>query len=458
MSSPVLSAPSTFPAGRIERRLGRPATTWSAGDLADLVEEDGIRLIALLHVGGDGELKALDFAPEDRGHARAILEGGERADGSSLFPGIPPGRSDVVLVPRPGTAFLDPFAPHPTLAVLCAHEDGRGARLPQSPAVIVAAAAERLAREAGLELHALGELEYFLGGRAGDEESPREGDRGYHATAPFVRGEALRRRALVTLADMGIGAKYAHSEVGHIPADEGTGILWEQHEIELALAPLPRASDAVVLARWVLRNLAHREGMRVSFEPMVSAGHPGTGLHFHFSPRRDGARVPLRGADGALTDASRWLIGGFVQLSGAMMAFGNRTDASFLRLGQAKEAPNRLSWGERDRTALVRIPLVPAAPNGEPTAAPTIEMRLPDGSAHPHLLLAAAAQAVAFARGMPDLDALLERTASSSGGSVPIPRDAAEVRTALAAARGALESGGVFPASMLDALLATPPR
>lgn len=458
MSAQVLETASTFPAGRIERRLGRPAATWSVADLVDLVDQEGIRLVSLLHVGGDGELKTLDFAPESRIHARDILEGGERADGSSLFPGIPPGRSDVVLVPRPGTAFLDPFAPHPTLAVLCSHEDGRGQPLPQSPAVIVQAASDRLAREAGLELHALGELEYFLGCRAGDDESPREGDRGYHACAPFVRGESLRRRALVALADMGIGAKYAHAEVGFVPADEGNGILWEQHEIELSLAPLPRAADAVVLARWVTRNLAHREGMRVSFEPMVSAGHPGTGLHFHFSPRRDGARVALRAADGTLADASRWLIGGFVQLSGALMAFGNRTDVSFLRLGQAKEAPNRLSWGERDRTALVRIPLVPAAKDGQATAAPTIEMRLPDGSAHPHLLLAAAAQAVAFARGLPDLDALLERTAASRGGAIPIPRDAGEVRAALAAARGALEAGGVFPASMLDALLAVPAR
>ena len=454
MSSQALETASTFPAGRIERRIGRPAATWSVEDLVDFVDAHGIRLVSLLHVGGDGELKTLDFAPGSRAHARDILDGGERADGSSLFPGIPAGSSDVVLVPRPDTAFLDPFAPHPTLAVLCSHRSGGGNPLPQSPAVIVQAAADRLARIAGLELHALGELEYFLGCRAGDDEPAREGDRGYHACAPFVHGESLRRRALVALADMGIGAKYAHSEVGSIPADEANGILWEQHEIELSLAPLPRAADSVALARWVLRNLAHREGMRVSFDPILRAGHPGTGLHFHFSPRREGRRIDLRAADGTLEDSARWLIGGLVQLSGALMAFGNRADVSFVRLGQAKEAPNTLSWGDRDRTALVRIPLVPTTRDGQATAAPTIESRLPDGSAHPHLLLAAVAQSVLFARSMPDLGALLERTAASRGGAVPIPRNFDGVRAALTASRGALEEGGVFPASMLDALLA----
>jgi glutamine synthetase len=428
-------------------------------DLADLVEREGIRLLSLLHVGGDGELKALDFAPVSRAHAAEVLSTGERADGSSLFPGIAPGRSDVVLVPRPATAFLDPFAPHPALAVLCAHADRNGAPLAQSPATIVRAARERLRRVADLELRALGEVEYFLGRRAAADEPARDGDRGYHAAAPTVFGEELRRRALVTLAGMGVPVKYAHAEVGRIAADEAAGVVWEQHEIELQLAALDDAADGVVLARWVLRNLAHRDGSRISFDPIVQQGHAGTGLHFHFSARVGGEAQPVRDPSGALTETARWLLAGLVQAGGALMAFGNRVEGSFVRLSQAKEAPNAVVWGERDRTALVRIPLVPAPREGRAgVLVPTIEFRLPDGSAHPHLLLAGVAQAVLLGRATPAVDALLERTASAASGGPaegePVPRAFAEVARALERRRGALEEDGVFPPAMLDAILA----
>ena len=86
------------------------------------------------------------------------------------------------------------------------------------------------------------------------------------------------------LAEIGVPVKYGHSEVGYVPAAEADGVIWEQHEIELGLAPLPAAADAVVLTQWVLRNLAHRAGMRCSFDPILRRGHAGTGLHFHFSP------------------------------------------------------------------------------------------------------------------------------------------------------------------------------
>ena len=75
----------TFPAGLVERILGKPPSEWTEGDLVDLVSDRGIRLIGLMHVGGDGWLKTLDFVPRGLSHLKDILSGGERADGSSLF-------------------------------------------------------------------------------------------------------------------------------------------------------------------------------------------------------------------------------------------------------------------------------------------------------------------------------------------------------------------------------------
>jgi glutamine synthetase len=451
----VAAPESAFPACRLERLLGAPASEWRVDDLAAMVHERGIRVVSLMHVGGDGWLKTLDFVPRSLSHLRDVLSGGERADGSSLFPGlgIGAGASDVVLRPNPSRAFLDPFSPLPTLCVMCGHAGRDGEPLPQSPDTLVRRAHARVVAETGIELQALGEVEFFLGRHSNDHDMYGAHDRGYHAASPFVFGESLRRRALSVLAEIGVPVKYAHSEVGYIEASEADGMIWEQHEIELGLAPLPEAADAVALTQWVLRNLSHAEGLRCSFDPIVRRGHAGTGMHVHVSPVVDGVPGATRGADGRLTDPARWLIGGLVQCGGALMAFGNRTEESFVRLAQAKEAPNAVTWGEFDRRALVRLPIVATDADGRRVTAPTVEFRLPDGSAHPHLLLAGLAQAMVHGRATRDLDALLEATASSraSGPGASVPRTLTEVAASLSAHRGVFEAGGVFPPVLIDA-------
>jgi len=456
-------------ASRVEQLIGRPAADWTADDLVTFVRGQGVRLVSLMHVGGDGWLKTLDFAPRDTGHLRDILTGGERADGASLFPGlgIVPGASDVVLRPRIATAFLDPFAPVPTLAMLCGHAGRDGRELPQSPDTVVRRAHVRLERETGVALEALGEVEYFLGRRANENDVYGAAEHGYHATAPFVFGEPLRRRALTLLAGMGVPVKYAHAEVGYIEPAETGGVLWEQHEIELGLAPLPAAADAVVLTHWVLRNLARAEGLWCSFDPVVRRGHAGTGLHFHFSPVVADRRDATRDGAGRLTDPARWLIGGLVRHGAGLMAFGNRLESSFIRVGQAREAPSELTWGEFDRNALVRLPIVARDPEGHAASPPTIEFRLPDGSAHPHLLLAGVAQAMSDMRRSPTLETLLAATASPRGAparagaptaaagiATNVPQGFPGVAAELRAHRAVYEAGGVFPPVMIDALLA----
>lgn len=459
VSSSVPDVPRD-PAQTLHRLIGKPPARWSAGDLTAFVRDRGIRVLSLMHVGGDGWLKTLDFVPRDAAHLADILAGGERADGSSLFGdlGIPVGASDIVLRPRLSTAFLDPFAPEPTLAVLCSHYNRAGAPLPESPDTLVRAAHARLLRETGLDLHALGEIEFFLGHVRGEAEAYGANERGYHASAPFVFGEGLRRKALVLLAEMGVPVKYGHAEVGFVEADATDTRAWEQHEIELWLQPLPAAADAVVLTQWVLRNLALRDGMLCSFAPMARKGHAGSGLHFHFAPSVDGAYMPHSTGDDQLTPEAKWLIGGLVKHGGALMAFGNRSRDSFVRLSQGKEAPSAMTWGRYNRRALVRIPIVPTDESGRPTSPQTIEFRLPDGSAHPHLLLAGVAQAMGDARVTPDLEALLARTAVSAQGPSTaehrVPLTFEEVADAVTSSRAALESGGIFSASMLDRVTA----
>jgi len=448
------------PGGRLQRLIGKPASSWTVDDLLDLAREQRVRSVSLMHVGGDGWLKTLDFVPRSEGHLRDILEGGERADGSSLFKGtgISPDASDVVLRPRLSGAFLDPFSSTPSLVVMCGHHGRDGGALPESPDTILRRADERLHTETGIDLLALGEIEFFLGKRADDSDIYGADDRGYHATSPFVFGEPLRRQAMSILGNIGVPVKYGHSEVGYIEADETEGIIWEQHEIELDLAPLPKAASAVLLTHWVLRQLAHAGGMRCSFDPIMLRGHAGSGLHFHLSPVRNGVHLGGTDKGSDLEEEARWLIGGLARSGGALMAFGNRQDGSFVRLTQGIEAPSRVTWGAFNRHALIRLPVVARTPDGRTVTAPTIEFRLPDGSAHPHLLLAGVAQAMLAGRETDDLDGLLEQTQVNDSGENAVdaqlvPKDRAEVADRLEACRELLEAGDVFPATMITALI-----
>ncbi len=443
-----------WPACRLTRLIGKPSEQWTVDDLVGVVGALGIRLVSLMHVGGDGWLKTLDFVPRDLPHLREVLSFGERADGSSLFGsmGVQVTASDVVLRPRLSTAFVDPFATFPTLVVFCAHFGRDGAPLPESPDTIVRRAADRLQSEVGVELQALGEVEFFLGKRPDETDIYGATERGYHASSPFVFGEPLRRRAMVMLSEIGIPVKYGHSEVGYIQPDEVDARIWEQHEIELALQPLPQAADSVLVAQWLLRNLAHKAGWRCSFDPILRKGHAGSGLHFHFSPVVDGVHQKHSTPDGHLDGVARWLIAGLVQHAGALMAFGNRATNSFVRLLQAKEAPSTVTWGRYNRRALIRLPIVASDEEGRSVSPETVEFRLPDGSAHPHLLLAGIAQTMIAGRGIADLDRLLEQTSAlaQKGSALPVPRSFVEVSDSLRDRRASFEAGGVFPAHVVD--------
>ena len=175
------------------------------------------------------------------------------------------------------------------------------------------AAHARLIAETGVELHALGEIEFFLGTRVGDAEAYGANERGYHASSPFVFGEALRRKAMVHLADMGVAVKYGHAEVGYVEADAADSRVWEQHEIELWLQPAARGrrrgrADAVGAAQ---PRAARRHAVQLRAD-----GAQGPRGQRHALPFRaeSGRGVPAaHRADGNLTPVAKWLIGGLVE-------------------------------------------------------------------------------------------------------------------------------------------------
>ncbi|WP_068122380.1 glutamine synthetase beta-grasp domain-containing protein, partial [Nocardioides massiliensis] len=382
------------------RLLGKPTAEFTVTDLEHAVEELGLRQVNLRYVGGDGRLKTIAFPINSRAHLREVLTYGERVDGSSVFPGTGTEDSDVYVVPRHRTAFVNPFGERRSLDVLCAFYGADGEPLPHAREQIVRTAAEVLHEQTGMTLEVFGELEYYLVEDL-DERFAVEEERGYQESAPFSKGQQLREEVLGHLSSMGLALKYAHGEVGNIREDDRQLV---QHEIEFWPVPVEEAADALVIAKWVVREVADRHGVEVTFAPTVSSSGAGSGLHVHARLVRDGVNA-LVDDEGELTDTGRRLIAGLLEAAPALTAFGNTVPTSYLRFAEGSESPEGVSWAATDRTGLVRVPLAwgggvlprmvaHANPHhAEPVPVPdvgpqTVELRLADGSADVHLLLA----------------------------------------------------------------------
>ena len=444
--------------------LGKQAKEFTKADIIGYIEDNNIPMLNLRYVGGDGRLKTLNFAIQSKAHLDRLLTLGERVDGSSLFTFVDATSSDLYVVPRLSTAFLNPFAPIPTLDILCGFYDVDGAPLASAPQEILRKAQRALTEDTGCELQALGELEYYLFS-AQEELFPVEPQRGYHESGPFSKWEDVRTETLLHLVRMGCSVKYAHSEVGNFVAD---GRQMIQQEIEFLPVDACDAADQMVLAKWVLREVAHSYGLEVSFSPKIAVGQAGSGMHFHTRLVRDGVNQFSTGS--GLTEEALKVIGGYLSHAASLTAFGNTAPTSFLRLVPHQEAPTAICWGDRNRSVLVRVPLgwqniddsmfrdanPSEGPLGDlPNDSQTVELRSPDGSAAVHLLLAGitvAARLGLTVPGMADYARVrkVDGDASQTPGLDQLPASCFEAAGRLLAQRGDYEARGVFPAGLID--------
>ena len=447
------------------RALGKQPHEFTRHDIIRFVAEQDIPMLNLRYLGGDGRLKVLNFAIQSSAHLNRILTMGERVDGSSLFNFVDATSSDLYVVPQLRTAFLNPFAEFPTLDIVCGFYDVEGNPLASSPQQILRKAQQALEDETGCRLEALGELEYYLFSPA-EDLFPVEPQRGYHEAGPFSKWEAVRVESLAHLTRMGCSVKYAHSEVGNFVAD---GLQMVQQEIEFLPTDVTRAADEMTLAKWVVRKVAHAHGIEVSFSPKIVVGQAGSGMHFHTRLMRDGVNQFSQGA--GLTDVARRVVGGYLSHAASLTAFGNPVPTSFLRLVPHQEAPTAICWGDRNRSALVRVPLGwqhlddrmfrDANPQEEaigalPNDSQTVELRSPDGAANVHLLLAGITVAARIGLSDPSmLDYAMARyvngDASGLSGLDQLPASCAEAARRLLDQRGDYEALGVFPPGLIDA-------
>ena len=377
--------------------IGKPCSDFTKEDIKKYIAENGIQHVNFLYPAGDGRIKTLNFVINSEEYLDEILTCGERVDGSSLFSFIEASSSDLYVIPRYRTAFMDPFAELPTLNLLCSFFNKDGQPLESSPEYTLHKACQEFTKETGLEFQAMGELEYYV--IAPDcELFPATDQHGYHESAPYAKFNAFRQQCMLYIAQAGGQIKYGHSEVGNFTLD---GKIYEQNEIEFLPCPAEDAANQLTLAKWIIRNLAYQKGLDITFAPKITTGKAGSGMHIHMRLMKDGVNQML--CNGEISDTAKAAISGMMTLAPSITSFGNRNPTSYFRLVPHQEAPTNICWGDRNRSVLVRVPLGwtsksdlckqanPKEPdsNYDTRQKQTVEMRSPDGSADVYLLMAA---------------------------------------------------------------------
>ena len=381
--------------------LGKPCKEFTKADIVRYIKENGIKMVNFMYPAGDGRLKTLNFVINNEAYLDAILTCGERVDGSSLFSFIEAGSSDLYVLPRFSTAFLDPFAEIPTIAMLCSYFNKDGEPLESSPEHTLHKACKAFTDVTGMEFQAMGELEYYV--IAPDSGMfPATDQKGYHESAPYAKFNEFRTQCMSYIAQAGGQIKYGHSEVGNFTIQD---FVYEQNEIEFLPVNAKDAADQLMVAKWIIRNLANQYGYDVTFAPKITAGKAGSGLHVHMRIMKDGRNQMLD--NGVLSETARKAIAGMMELAPSITAFGNTNPTSYFRLVPHQEAPTNICWGDRNRSVLVRVPLGWAAKSDmcrianpleeesryDTSQKQTVEMRSPDGSADLYQLIAGLAVA-----------------------------------------------------------------
>ncbi len=452
--------------------LGKPTSEFTKADIVRYITENGIRMVNFMYPAGDGRLKTLNFVINNAAYLDAILTCGERVDGSSLFPFIEAGSSDLYVLPRFSTAFLDPFAEIPTLAMLCSYFNKDGFPLESSPENTLRKACKAFNEVTGMEFEAMGELEYYV--MAPDTGFfPATDQKGYHESAPYAKFNEFRTQCMAYIAQAGGQIKYGHSEVGNFTLD---GITYEQNEIEFLPVKATDAADQLMIAKWIIRNLAYEYNYDITFAPKITAGKAGSGLHVHMRITKDGKNQMLDG--GVLSATARKAIAGMMELAPSITAFGNTNPTSYFRLVPHQEAPTNICWGDRNRSVLVRVPLgwaaksdmcqlanpLEPASNYDTTQKQTVEMRSPDGSADIYQLIAGLAVACRHGFEMENALEVAERTYVNVNihqkenedklkDLAQLPDSCAASADCLERQREIFEQHNVFSAAMIDGIV-----
>ncbi len=445
--------------------------TKTVADVLKMVEEQDVKFVDFRFTDTRGKEQHVTV-PVSHFDADKFEEG-HAFDGSSIagWKGIE--SSDMLLKPDPNTANIDPFMEDTTLFLQCdvlEPMDGKG--YDRDPRTIARRA------EAYLKTTGLGDTAYFgpepeffifdnirwnidmqgsfvkIGSEeaswsAGKELNGRNtGHRpvvkgGYFPVPPVDSFQDMRSEMCTILESLGIPVEVHHHEVA------GAG----QNEIGTRFSTLVERADWTQVLKYVVFNVAHSYGKTATFMPKPIAGDNGSGMHVHQSIWKDGKNLFSGDGYAGLSDFALYYIGGIIKHARALNAITNPGTNSYKRLVPGFEAPVKLAYSARNRSASIRIPFV-ANPKAR-----RIETRFPDPSANPYLCFAALMMA--------GLDGVQNKTHPGEAASKDLyhlpPEEDAKVPTVCSSLDQALDyldkdrdfltRGGVFTNTMLDAYI-----
>jgi glutamine synthetase len=344
-------------------------------EITQRIAQDGIEFVSLQFTDIVGIVKSV-IVPV--GELQVVLDYGQWFDGSSVEGFARIAESDMYLVPDLDTYAVIPWNAdrNPTARLICDVYTPRGTPFSGDPRHILKQIM-RQAEEQGWIFNTGPEPEFFLFERDGDGRVvSRPHDQGSYFDLSTDRGLEVRKEMSQALAAFGIRVEASHHEVA--PG---------QQEIDFQYTNALRAADNVVTFKAALKEVARRQGLHATFMPKPIAGVNGSGMHVHQSitDKQTGENLFADAGDeyGLSTLAQRFIAGQLAHARG-MCAVLSPLVNSYKRLVPGFEAPVYISWGQINRSALIRVPQVQA----ERPESTRLELRCPDPSCNPYLAFA----------------------------------------------------------------------
>ncbi len=338
-----------------------------------MVRERNIHFIRMWFTDVLGRMKSFAITPSE---LEVAFEEGMGFDGSAIEGYARSVESDMIAIPDAQTFQVLPWRPHDdgVARMFCNIYTPDGSPFDGDPRFVLRRMLKK-ASNMGYVFNIGPELEYFY---FKSSESPEPIDRGsYFDLTPLDNASDLRRDTILTLEHMGVPVEYSHHEVAP-----------SQQEIDLRYSDALSMADAIMTARLVVKAIAIQHGCYASFMPKPVKDINGSGMHIHMSLFKDDHNVFFNPDDPlgfGLSDTAKRFIAGLLKYAPEYSLLINQYVNSYKRLVPGFEAPVYVSWANRNRSAMIRVPLY--KPGKEYSA--RFELRSPDSACNPYLVFAA---------------------------------------------------------------------
>ena len=358
--------------GMIESRHRATSDPDARKQVLKEIEKQKVAYVLFWFTDLEGHLKSFAITPSE---VEAALDDGMGFDGSSITGFNAIEESDMVAIPDPATFRIMPSRPGETIVgrMICDVVTPNGEPYEGDPRYMLRKALDRMS-SMGFDTFNIGpELEYFLFKDNKGTETLDEG--GYFAMTALDAATELRNETIQALESVGIPIEYHHHEVAP-----------SQHEIDMRYAPALEMADATLTYRLIVKEIAAKNGVYATFMPKPLFGENGSGMHTHMSLFKDGRNQFFDSADPHhLSPTAKAFIAGLLRHARELSAVFAQWVNSYKRLVPGYEAPVYVAWSQRNRSALIRIPLY--KPGSE--QATRAEIRCPDPACNPYLTFAA---------------------------------------------------------------------